>query len=31
MLVSTSAIRVSSERLQAARKLKTAIDAALAS
>ena len=31
MLVSTSAMRVSSERLQAARKLKAAIDAALAS
>jgi hypothetical protein len=31
MLVSTSARRVSAERLQAARKLKAAIDAALAS
>jgi hypothetical protein len=31
ILVSTSAIRVSSERLQAARRLKAAIDAALAS
>jgi hypothetical protein len=31
MLVSTSAIRVGSERLQAARKLKAAIDAAIAS
>jgi hypothetical protein len=31
MLVSTSAARVGDERLQAARKLKAAIDAALAS